>query len=97
MLHEEVQSLACELADRSVIRADAIDAWVSLALEQSDPNEWVSAMVAAALDKLNTVPETLTVKAEARLQLLDIRRAIFSGIARNRADLTRTRLTQAIA
>ena len=97
MLQEEVRSLAYELADRSIIRADAIDAWVSLALQQPGPNEWASAIVAAALDKLNTVPETLTVRAEARLQLLDIRRAIFAGIARSRSDLTRTRLTQAIA
>ena len=36
------------------IRADAIGAWVSLALEQ--PAKWVSALVAAALDRLNTIP-----------------------------------------
>jgi hypothetical protein len=58
MLKEEVQSLANELADRSIIRADAIDAWVSLALQQPEPSEWASAIVTAALDKLNTVPET---------------------------------------
>lgn len=92
MLNDEVQSLAYELADRSKIRADAIGAWVSLALEQPDPNEWVSALVAAALDRLNTIPDTLTVKAEARLQLLDMRRAIHAGIARDRLERPRTGL-----
>ena len=79
MLNDDIESLTYERAEPSRIRAEAIDAWVSLALAQPDPIRWVSALVAAALDKLNAIPETLTVKAEARLQLLDMRRAIHTG------------------
>ena len=86
---KDVQFAANELANRAVIRAEAVDAWVTLALKQSDPGEWTSAIVAAALDKLNTVPQSLAVKAEARLQLLDIRRAIHAGIANSQVERPR--------
>ncbi len=82
----DVQIAANELANRAVIRAEAVDAWVTLALEQPDPGRWTSAIVSAALDKLNTLPQSLTVKAEARLQLLDIRRAIHAGIANSQTE-----------
>jgi hypothetical protein len=83
---EDVHSAADQLADRAVIRAKAVDAWVGLALEQPHPEEWANALVAAALDRLTAVPEKLTVKAEARLQLLDIQRAIHAGITSSRTD-----------
>jgi hypothetical protein len=86
---EDIQSEEEQLADRTVIRAEAVDAWVALALEQSDPEEWANALVVAALEKLDTVPENLTVKAEARLQLLGIQRAIHAGITRRRTDRPR--------
>jgi hypothetical protein len=79
-MSDEIQSVADALAERSIIRAEAVAAWVSLALEQPNPTEWANAIVAAALEKLNTVPQNLKVKAEAKLQLLDIRRAIHAGI-----------------
>ena len=70
-----------EFANRILTRAEAVDGWIALALRQSDPGEWVDALAARALDRLNLVPESLTVKAEARRQLLDLRRAIHAGIA----------------
>ena len=84
MMPEELQSLAATLVDRTIIRVDAIDAWVSLALEQPEPGEWVGAIVAAALDRLSAMPQSRTVKAEARRQLLDIQRAMHAGVARSR-------------
>ena len=72
-----------QLANRRTTQAQAIDAWVSLALENSDPEAWANALIASALDRLNTVQETPPVKAEARLQILDTRRAILSGITKS--------------
>ena len=69
-----------QLANRVAIQAQAIDAWVSLALENPDPEAWANALIASALDRLNTVQETPPVKAEARLQILDTQRAILAGI-----------------
>ena len=80
------QSVADQLAERALIRAEAVDAWVSLALQQPNPDDWASALVAAALNKLHTVPERLNIKAEARLQLLDMRRANSAGIANSRRE-----------
>jgi hypothetical protein len=65
-----------QLAERVGVRAEAIRAWATLALEQPNPVEWTNVLVGAALEKLETTPEMLPVKAEARLQLLDIQRAI---------------------
>ena len=86
MLSKDIHALADQLSDRAVIRAEAIDAWVSLALEQVDPSEWIGALVASALDRLNMVQESLVVKAEARLQVLDIQRSIHVGIANSRKE-----------
>ena len=72
-----------QLDSRAVIRAQAIEAWVSLALENPDPEAWANALIASALDRLNTVQETLPVKAEARLQILDTQRAILAGITKS--------------
>ena len=74
------------LAEYAMIRAEAVDTWVTLALEQPDPGSWVSTLVAAALNRLNRVPEKLDVKAEARLQLLDMRTAILDGIVKHRKE-----------
>jgi hypothetical protein len=80
MVGEDLQPVSDQLAERSIIRAEAVSAWVSLALEQPNPTEWANALVAAALEKLNTVPHSLKVKAEAKLQLHEIRSAIHAGI-----------------
>jgi hypothetical protein len=80
MLGQGLQPVADQLAERAIIRADSIDVWVSLALEQANPTEWTNALVAAALEKSLGVPESLTVKAEAKLQLQEIRSAIHAGI-----------------
>jgi len=81
MLNSEVAKAGEQLAARAVIRAEAVDAWVALALEQPDPVLWTNNLVAAALERLALVPQTLGVKAEARLQILDIRRAILVALA----------------
>jgi hypothetical protein len=75
-----VESVADALTELSTIRAESIDAWVSTALEQANPTEWTNALVAAALERLSTAPESPKVKTEAKLQLHDIRRAIHAGI-----------------
>jgi hypothetical protein len=69
MSGEELQRAADQLAERAIVRAQAIDAWASLALEQCNPIEWTDALVAAALDRLETNSLNPTVRAEARLQL----------------------------
>jgi hypothetical protein len=86
MSHQEIQAVANMLAERAAIRAKAIDNWVSLAMEQSNPREWSNALLAAALERLEIVPESLPVKAEARLQLLDIQRAILARIGNHSTD-----------
>jgi hypothetical protein len=97
MLGEDLQPVADQLAERSIIRAEAVAAWVSLALEQPNPTEWANALVAAALEKLNTVPQSLKVKAEAKLQLLDIRRAMHAGIVEAYMERRYTAPAQAFA
>jgi hypothetical protein len=82
MLSGDLQPVADQLAERAVIRAGSVDAWVSLALEQANPTEWANALVAAALEKLEGIPECLKVKAEAKLQIQEIRSAIHAGIVR---------------
>ncbi len=72
-----------QLAIRAGIQAQAIEAWVSLALENPYPEAWANALVASALDRLNMVQEALPVKAEARLQILDTQRAILAGITKS--------------
>jgi len=77
---QEMQAVAHVLAERATIRAKAIDDWVSLAMQQPNPREWSEALITSALDRLAHVPESRAVKAEARLQLLDIQRALRSRI-----------------
>jgi len=89
MSGREFQRVAGQLAGRAVIRAEAIDDWASLALEQPNPREWTNALVAAALKKLETTSVNLPVQAEARLELLDIRRAIHDAIAKHVPDQSR--------
>jgi hypothetical protein len=83
MSGREFQRVAGQLAGRAITRADAIDDWVSLALEQPNPREWTNALVATALRKLETTSVSPPVQAEARLQLLDIKRAIHAVIAKH--------------
>ncbi len=84
MVSIEFQAAADQLDGRTAFRAETIQAWVSLALKEPDPAEWTNALTSKALDRLATVQASLPVKAEARLQILDIRRAIQAGIARHR-------------
>lgn len=89
MSGREFQRVAGQLAGRAVIRAEAIDDWTSLALEQPNPREWTNALVAAALKKLENTSVSLPVQAAARLELLDIRRAIHDAIAEHVPDQSR--------
>ena len=86
MLDEPVQRAADQHPEQDIVRAEAIDAWASLALEQPDPGDWTDALVAAALDRLATTPEQLPVKAAARQRLLDIHGAVKSVIAKQLAE-----------
>jgi len=80
MSHHEMQAVANVLAEREAIRSAAIEDWVSVAMTQANPREWSNALVTAALEKLEMVPESLPVKAEARLQILDLQRALLARI-----------------
>ena len=80
----EVFVVAEQLATRAVIRARAIEAWVSLALESPDPEAWADALIASALDRLNELRETLQSSRGHRSRILDMRRAILAGIFNNR-------------
>ncbi len=89
MLNSEVAKAGDQLAERAVIRAEAVDAWVALALEQRDPIGWTNTLVAAALERLALIPQTLAVKAEAHLQITGMRRAILAGIANHKQEPAR--------
>jgi hypothetical protein len=75
-----------QLAERVAIRKEAIRAWATLALEQPDPTTWTNALIGAALERLEVTAETLPVKAEARLELLDIQRAIHALIGKHSSE-----------
>jgi hypothetical protein len=83
MYRKEIKSVADQLTQRATIRAEAVDAWVALALEQPDPIAWSEALVAAALIRLDEVAASRKVKAEAKQQLLDIQRAMQDGLERS--------------
>jgi hypothetical protein len=83
MSGREFQRVAGQLAGRAIIRAEAVDDWASLALEQPNPREWTNALFETALKRLETTSVSLPVQAEARLQLLDIKRGIHAVIAQH--------------
>ena len=80
----DVEAVSGQLAEQSAFREETIQAWVFLALKEADPAEWTDALAARALDRLALAPATLPVKAEAKRQIIDIRRSIHAGIAKHR-------------
>ena len=81
MAYDDVRVARQHLADRIVKRAERIDGCVAQALSSPDPIEYVNALISSALDRLLLIPQTLREKANARAEILEIRRAILFEIA----------------
>ena len=81
MAYDDIRLARQHLADRIVKRAERIDGCVAQALNTPDPIEFVNALISSALDRLLLIPQTLPEKAQARADILEIRRTILFEIA----------------